>query len=515
MNRLLVQEVMNMKRLFGYVLVLALVIGGCPSLTRTTYAQGLQINFNFFFHRLSPYGRWVYIPRYGQVWYPIGLGPYWQPYTNGHWIYTNFGWTWVSYDEFGWITFHYGAWTWFSPFGWVWVPGYVWGPAWVTWRYGPRYIGWAPLPPDYRFYFGSYCPPVRVIERAWVFVPLDDIGAHNIGAIRVPAYRNVEFFRATREITNIKLVNDYVVNSGPDDLLVERVRQIRVRQADVKQFNITPQPLSDLPASREITITKPYKFQTVPDSAEDGKGDRPLRKERFDDAPLKPGGTTGDHPFGERPFDSRDPTPKLRRPPRDGRSYDSRPGQEVYLPKPRWSSPEARPFGERNEDKGFWPKSDKPSRSSDQGGDYQLYPHDKFSTRVSPYLAHPKARSETRSSEWFDPYPESWRTPGRNFTDRPKAQPNTPYGLPSKIPSPNYDALPQRYSGWPDGMKPGPLRPDKSKSDLPVYRYPGDGPTKTPRYIYRPQMKSAPARPTSPIGIGGARAGSSVKRGKL
>ncbi|HEX4138962.1 MAG TPA: DUF6600 domain-containing protein, partial [Candidatus Methylacidiphilales bacterium] len=30
----------------------------------------------------------------------------------------------------------------------VWVPGYTWAPAWVSWRYGDGYVGWAPLPPD-------------------------------------------------------------------------------------------------------------------------------------------------------------------------------------------------------------------------------------------------------------------------------------------------------------------------------------------------------------------------------
>ena len=30
-------------------------------------------------------------------------------------------------------------------YGWVWVPGYEWGPAWVSWRTGGDYVGWAPL----------------------------------------------------------------------------------------------------------------------------------------------------------------------------------------------------------------------------------------------------------------------------------------------------------------------------------------------------------------------------------
>jgi hypothetical protein len=29
----------------------------------------------------------------------------------------------------------------------VWIPGYEWAPAWVSWRYGPSYVAWAPLGP--------------------------------------------------------------------------------------------------------------------------------------------------------------------------------------------------------------------------------------------------------------------------------------------------------------------------------------------------------------------------------
>ena len=31
--------------------------------------------------------------------------------------------------------------------GWCWVPGTLWGPAWVAWRAGRVNVGWAPLPP--------------------------------------------------------------------------------------------------------------------------------------------------------------------------------------------------------------------------------------------------------------------------------------------------------------------------------------------------------------------------------
>jgi len=70
-----------------------------------------------------------------------------RPYSDGYWAYTDVGWTWVSYEDFGWATYHYGRWTRLRDRGWFWVPGREWGPAWFSWRTGGDYVGWAPLPP--------------------------------------------------------------------------------------------------------------------------------------------------------------------------------------------------------------------------------------------------------------------------------------------------------------------------------------------------------------------------------
>ena len=101
---------------------------------------------------LSPYGAWRQNPRFGDVWVPANVPRGWRPYEYGHWVYTDeWGWYWVSdpnEDDWGWIAFHYGRWAYQSGWGWFWVPGDEWAPAWVDWRYGGDYIGWAPLPPD-------------------------------------------------------------------------------------------------------------------------------------------------------------------------------------------------------------------------------------------------------------------------------------------------------------------------------------------------------------------------------
>ncbi len=107
-----------------------------------------NVTFQDFYDSLAKEGTWIQSNDYGYVWQPQVTDPGWAPYTDGHWVYTDAGWTWVSDESFGWATYHYGRWANFDGTGWVWVPGYTWGPAWVSWRYGDGYAGWAPLPPD-------------------------------------------------------------------------------------------------------------------------------------------------------------------------------------------------------------------------------------------------------------------------------------------------------------------------------------------------------------------------------
>src|ERR1700692_1388685 len=105
-------------------------------------------SFQTFYDQLGDQGTWVQTDDYGYVFQPNVSDPNWAPYTDGHWAYTDEGWTWVSDESWGWATYHYGRWANIDGTGWVWVPGYQWAPAWVSWRYGGGYCGWAPLPPE-------------------------------------------------------------------------------------------------------------------------------------------------------------------------------------------------------------------------------------------------------------------------------------------------------------------------------------------------------------------------------
>jgi len=111
---------------------------------------------------LAPYGQWVDDSNYGQVWRPeVAYG--WRPYVDGYWAWTPYGWTWVSSEPWAW-TLHYGRWGLVPALGWVWVPGSVWGPAWVDWFWGDGFVGWAPLTP-----FGA-----QVVIDQFVFVHAAD-----------------------------------------------------------------------------------------------------------------------------------------------------------------------------------------------------------------------------------------------------------------------------------------------------------------------------------------------------
>ena len=112
-------------------------------------AQDVSVSYQTFYDELAPYGQWVNDPEYGNVWVPNEGGDF-RPYGNrGHWVMTEYGNTWVSEDPWGWACYHYGRWTYNPYYGWIWVPGYEWAPAWVSWRFGGGYCGWAPLAPGY------------------------------------------------------------------------------------------------------------------------------------------------------------------------------------------------------------------------------------------------------------------------------------------------------------------------------------------------------------------------------
>lgn len=112
--------------------------------------------------QLAPYGRWVETPEYGRVWVPADQDDDWQPYVQGRWVWTLYGWSFVAGVPWG-LTFHYGRWGWGAEWGWYWVPGFVWAPAWVAWRWSAGWVCWSALGPRGHRYGRHW--------RGWVAVP--------------------------------------------------------------------------------------------------------------------------------------------------------------------------------------------------------------------------------------------------------------------------------------------------------------------------------------------------------
>src|SRR3954464_2631010 len=46
--------------------------------------------------------------RSGGVWEPAQVEVGWRPYTRGRWVQSDYGWTWLSNEPWGWATYHYG-----------------------------------------------------------------------------------------------------------------------------------------------------------------------------------------------------------------------------------------------------------------------------------------------------------------------------------------------------------------------------------------------------------------------
>ena len=93
---------------------------------------------SMFYDRLGANGSWYDDAAFGYVFTPAD--PSFVPYSNGHWKLTDYGWTWISGDSFGWATDHYGRWV-YRGNRWIWRPDTTWGPAWVAFRYGDPWVG--------------------------------------------------------------------------------------------------------------------------------------------------------------------------------------------------------------------------------------------------------------------------------------------------------------------------------------------------------------------------------------
>ena len=189
-------------------------------------AQSVEVNFSTFQQDLSPYGHWTFNPRFGQVW--IYEDPAFRPYaTDGHWEYTNYGWSWVSDFEWGWAPFHYGRWEYDPDYGWMWIPGYEWASAWVSWSEYDGYYGWAPL----GYGIGVNISFGTIPYDRWNFLPRQYMGRPDFYHYCVAPRNN--YFRNAVVINNFYNGREGRFNRGPERREVERFTNNRIEERHV------------------------------------------------------------------------------------------------------------------------------------------------------------------------------------------------------------------------------------------------------------------------------------------
>ncbi len=233
-------EMYFMKTLFKFLAVLA-----CSALFLTPVSLRAQddsapppdsgddqdVSFQTFYDQLGDQGTWVQTDDYGYVFQPNVNDPDWQPYSDGSWVDTDDGFTWVSDEPWAGPPTIMAAGPILTAWAGFWVPGYRWAPAWVSWRYGNGYCGWAPLPPEtlygaeydepgvqvgFGFHFGGDVDvSFHIGPGCYNFVRVEDMGERNYRHHIVDRHNNFAIINRTTNITNINITHGGGNNRGP------------------------------------------------------------------------------------------------------------------------------------------------------------------------------------------------------------------------------------------------------------------------------------------------------------
>ncbi len=253
-------NLINKQALFVLSFGLFLIVGFHTEKATAQAADPAYVSYNDFYQDLSNYGQWIDDPQYGYVWSPEVDGSFRPYYTNGYWAMTEYGNTWVSQYQWGWACFHYGRWTYDNYYGWLWIPGTTWGPAWVSWRYGDGFYGWAALGPNYEYGSDYVCP-----NNWWVFIPPQYLYSGNYYHYWNGPHGNGHI------IANTTFVNNTYVNNGTTYITGPRTKEVEnLSHQPVQVFHLANS--KSLNTRVHDNVVKMYHpFEVKPAAAIDGQ----------------------------------------------------------------------------------------------------------------------------------------------------------------------------------------------------------------------------------------------------
>lgn len=240
-----------------------------------------------FYSPLETHGAWVEVESYGRCWHPAGVEVTWRPYCAGTWVWTDCGWYWVSDEPWAWACYHYGRWVYHPRFAWIWVPGVEWGPAWVTWRVGGGFVGWAPLPPRVEFgHDGVIAARVEAAPERFVFVESGRFHERITPSAVIVNNRTV--VEKTSVVTNIRRTDKaiaggaartVVVNEGPGLKPMQQATGQKVRTAEIREVvRQTPLPASVNRGEKHAAEPPAGAATARPDNKDGAPADRAIER---------------------------------------------------------------------------------------------------------------------------------------------------------------------------------------------------------------------------------------------
>ena len=240
-------------------LVSSLSLGALSASANLEVSAAVQIHANADFEApLAPQGAWIEVGSYGRCWRPAGVAVDWRPYCYGHWVWTDCGWYWASDEPWAWACYHYGCWVYDPVNAWVWVPGIEWAPAWVSWRVGGGFIGWAPFAPPGLFFAGHVAPSSFVFVEANRFhetLRPSTVIVNNTTIINKTTQIS-ELKRETRSFDGAK-PQKVVINEGPGRNVIQKATGRELAVTPIREaVRQTPLPVTMTGRQSEPPISR-------------------------------------------------------------------------------------------------------------------------------------------------------------------------------------------------------------------------------------------------------------------